>query len=104
MRSSASAPTMPSRPAYRLAMRPRFLRQASMTPAAVALMTAVTPPDWAYSAFRAPGFVLLRPAIVKSVLRAAPPPRRGAKHSLRPWFDATWRRGQDERPRGAGRA
>ena len=58
-------------------MRPLFLRQASMTPAAVALMTAVTPPDCAYSAFRGPGFELLRPAIVKSVLRAPTGPLGG---------------------------
>ena len=37
-------------------MRLLCLRQASMTPAAVALMTAVTPPDCAYSALRGPGF------------------------------------------------
>jgi len=53
------------------------LRQASMTPAAVALITAVTPPDCAYSALRGPGFVLLRPAIVKSVLRAPTGPLGG---------------------------
>ncbi len=60
MRSSVSAPTMPSRPAYRFAMRFLCLRQVSMTPAAVALMTAVTPPDCAYRAFRGPGFGVLR--------------------------------------------
>jgi hypothetical protein len=46
IRSSVSAPTMPSRPAYtRLTC---FERSAvSMTPQAEALMTAETPPDWA---------------------------------------------------------
>src|SRR5262245_15859626 len=58
-------------------MRRPCLRQASMTPAAVALMTAVTPPDCAYSAFRGLGFVLLRPAIVKSLARGPTPPRGG---------------------------
>src|SRR5262245_3870794 len=54
-------------------MRFRCLRQASMTPAAVALMTAVTPPDCAYSAFRGFGFVLLRAGIVQSLARGGPP-------------------------------
>src|SRR5262245_18339896 len=58
-------------------MRFRCRRQASMTPAAVALMTAVTPPDCAYSAFRGFGFVLLRPGIVKTVLPGPTPPRGG---------------------------
>jgi hypothetical protein len=35
------------RPAYTLPILRRFLRAVSMTPQAVALMTAVTPPDWA---------------------------------------------------------
>src|SRR5687768_12128347 len=58
-------------------MRLRCLRQASMTPLAVALMTAVTPPDCAYRALRGPGFVLLRPAMVKSVLAGARRPFGG---------------------------
>ncbi len=37
-------------------MRLLCLRQVSITPAAVALMTAVTPPDCAYNALRGPGF------------------------------------------------
>ena len=38
---------MPFRPAYTLPMRDLCLRAVSMTPQALALMTAVTPPDWA---------------------------------------------------------
>jgi len=47
IRSSVSAPMMPLRPANTRPMRVRLARAVSMTPAAVALMTAVTPPDWA---------------------------------------------------------
>jgi hypothetical protein len=43
---SRSAPRMPLRAAYTFTPR---ARAASITPAAVALITAVTPPDWAYS-------------------------------------------------------
>src|SRR5690349_3423868 len=46
MRSSRSAPRMPFRAAY---TGTPCARAASITPAAVALITAVTPPDWAYS-------------------------------------------------------
>jgi hypothetical protein len=41
------APRMPLRPAKTLPMCLRCWRAVSMTPAALALMTAVTPPDWA---------------------------------------------------------
>src|SRR5512139_1462044 len=46
MRSSRKAPRMPLRAAYTLTPR---ARAASITPAAVALITEVTPPDCAYS-------------------------------------------------------
>jgi hypothetical protein len=38
---------MPSRAAYSLPIRPFARRAASITPQAVALITAVGPPDWA---------------------------------------------------------
>ena len=47
IKSSVSAPMMPLRPANTRPMRERFARAVSMTPAALALMTAVTPPDCA---------------------------------------------------------
>jgi hypothetical protein len=47
IRSSVNAPMMPLRPAYTRPMRSRCLRAVSMTPAALTLITAVTPPDCA---------------------------------------------------------
>jgi hypothetical protein len=47
IRSSCSAPRIPLRPARTLPMRSLCLRAVSITPAALALMTDVTPPDWA---------------------------------------------------------
>jgi hypothetical protein len=47
IRSSVSAPMMPLRPANTRPIRARCARAVSMTPAALALMTAVTPPDCA---------------------------------------------------------
>jgi len=47
IRSSVSAPMIPLRPANTLPIRERCRRAVSITPAALALMTAVTPPDWA---------------------------------------------------------
>jgi len=47
IKSSVSAPKIPCRPAYTLAIRLGYLRAVSSTPQADALMTAVTPPDWA---------------------------------------------------------
>ena len=47
MRSSVSAPIMPLRPANTVPMRSRRRRAVSITPQAEALITAVTPPDWA---------------------------------------------------------
>ena len=38
---------MPLRPAKTVPMRCGLARAVSMTPQALALMTAVTPPDWA---------------------------------------------------------
>src|SRR5690606_20390962 len=51
MRSSCSTPTTPWRPANTLPIFALLRRQVSMTPQADALITAVTPPDCAYSAF-----------------------------------------------------
>jgi hypothetical protein len=47
IRSSVRAPMMPLRPANTLPILPLCLRAVSMTPQALALMTEVTPPDWA---------------------------------------------------------
>ena len=44
---SVSAPRMPLRPAKTFLIFVRFLRAVSMTPAALALIVEVTPPDWA---------------------------------------------------------
>jgi hypothetical protein len=44
---SVKAPMMPLRPAYTFAILFVCFLAVSMTPQAVALMTAVTPPDWA---------------------------------------------------------
>ncbi len=47
IRSSVSAPMIPLRPAYTLPILFLCLRAVSITPQADALITAVTPPDWA---------------------------------------------------------
>jgi hypothetical protein len=47
IRSSCSAPMIPFLPANTLPMRFLLRRAVSITPQALALMTAVTPPDWA---------------------------------------------------------
>ena len=47
IKSSVNAPIMPLRPAYTLPILFLCLRAVSITPHAVALMTAVTPPDCA---------------------------------------------------------
>jgi hypothetical protein len=52
-----------------------------MTPAALALITAVTPPDWAYSALRRPGAFFLVLAIVWIHFPGGDTAPWGAKHS-----------------------
>jgi len=47
IKSSSSAPIMPLRPAYTFAILSGCLRAVSITPQADALLTAVTPPDFA---------------------------------------------------------
>ena len=62
-------------------MRSRCLRQASMTPNALALITAVTPPDCAYSALRCPGPFFLVLAIIPIRIPGGDTAPWGAKHS-----------------------
>src|SRR5690606_12588570 len=57
-------------------MRPLAARAVSMTPQALALMTAVTPPDWAYSTFL--GLAIAFPLFIdggntQSLRRCSPP-------------------------------
>jgi hypothetical protein len=52
-KASRSTPRMPLRAASTLPMRPPASRAVAITPAAEALITAVTPPDWAYRRFLA---------------------------------------------------
>ena len=49
--AAVSAPLKPWRPAYTVPMCAGCWRAVSITPAALALLTAVTPPDWTSMAF-----------------------------------------------------
>src|SRR5271165_4107626 len=86
IRSSVRAPTIPSRAAKMRPILREWRRAVSITPQAEALITAETPPDWAYSALRGliAGFIggtfdCVRP---RAYLRSNP-----HSSAARRWFD-----------------